>query len=114
MTKSTIASINSSTVTTSFNTTTRARLSTSTRQLSKTQHGSSQHGSDPSKPQSPDDPLPSFSFDGLGMSRNVKIVVIVVLSIFGTMETVFWAKAIWRWWNKEEEEEDDDESQSQV
>ncbi|KAL7941459.1 hypothetical protein V8C42DRAFT_334629 [Trichoderma barbatum] len=46
-----------------------------------------------------DEKLPSFSFEGLGMSRNVKIFVIAVLSIFGTIETWVWCKGIYRWWN---------------
>lgn len=42
--------------------------------------------------------MPKFSLDGLGLSRNMKIFLVVVLSIFGTMETWFYCKAIWRWW----------------
>lgn len=42
--------------------------------------------------------LPKFSLDGLGIGRNMKVFLIVVLSIFGTMETWFYCKAIWRWW----------------
>ncbi|KAL6812858.1 hypothetical protein GGI42DRAFT_313113 [Trichoderma sp. SZMC 28013] len=49
--------------------------------------------------------LPSFSFEGLGMSRNVKVFVIVVLSIFGTIETWVWCKGIYRWWNGPSEKE---------
>ncbi|KAL7910577.1 hypothetical protein GGI35DRAFT_449119 [Trichoderma velutinum] len=49
--------------------------------------------------------LPSFSFEGLGMSRNVKIFVIVFLSIFGTIETWVWCKGIYRWWNGPSEKE---------
>lgn len=51
------------------------------------------------------DELPSFSFEGLGMSRNAKIFVIVVLSIFGTIETWVWCKGIYRWWNGSPEKE---------
>ncbi|EJP65336.1 uncharacterized protein BBA_05667 [Beauveria bassiana ARSEF 2860] len=46
--------------------------------------------------------LPKFSLDGLGVSKNMKIFLIVVLSIFGTMETWFYCKAIWRWWYGEQ------------
>ncbi|TQV97892.1 hypothetical protein IF1G_03635 [Cordyceps javanica] len=46
--------------------------------------------------------LPKFSLDGLGVSRNMKVFLIVVLSIFGTMETWFYCKAIWRWWYGEQ------------
>lgn len=43
---------------------------------------------------------PSFetSFASLGLSRNMKIFLIVVVSIFGTMETWFYCKAAWIWW----------------
>ncbi|KAI2608396.1 uncharacterized protein GGS25DRAFT_273923 [Hypoxylon fragiforme] len=52
----------------------------------------------PKSPNQPEDPPPlSFSFDGLGMSRNTKLAVITILSIFGTIESFFWAKWIWRW-----------------
>ncbi|KAI1139008.1 hypothetical protein F5Y05DRAFT_358779 [Hypoxylon sp. FL0543] len=43
--------------------------------------------------------LPAFSFEGLGMSRNTKIAVIVILSIFGTIESIFWIKWIWNWFS---------------
>lgn len=46
--------------------------------------------------------LPKFSLDGLGVSKNMKIFLIVVLSIFGTMETWFYCKAIYRWWYGEQ------------
>lgn len=46
--------------------------------------------------------LPKFSLDGLGVSKNMKVFLIVVLSIFGTMETWFYCKAIWRWWYGEQ------------
>ncbi|KAL7625404.1 hypothetical protein AAE478_004624 [Parahypoxylon ruwenzoriense] len=41
--------------------------------------------------------LGEFSFEGLGMSRNVKIFIIAILSIFGTIETYFWVMWIRRW-----------------
>ncbi len=46
--------------------------------------------------------LPKFSLDGLGVGRNMKAFLIVVLCIFGTMETWFYCKAIWRWWYGEQ------------
>jgi hypothetical protein len=55
--------------------------------------------------QQKNDELPSFSFEGLGMSRNVKIFIIAVLSIFGTIETWVWCKGIYRWWNGPSEKE---------
>lgn len=29
------------------------------------------------------------------MSKPIKMVVIAILTVFGTMETVFWAKLLW-------------------
>ncbi|KAL7893088.1 hypothetical protein HDV63DRAFT_368659 [Trichoderma sp. SZMC 28014] len=52
-----------------------------------------------------DSELPKFSFEGLGMSKNTRIFVIVVLSIFGTIETWVWCKGIYRWWYGPSEEE---------
>lgn len=49
--------------------------------------------------------LPSFSFEGLGMSRNTKIAVIVILSIFGTIESIFWIKWISNWFSGTKEGE---------
>lgn len=46
--------------------------------------------------------LGKFSFEGLGLSKNMRIFLIVVLSIFGTMETWFYCKAIYRWWYGEQ------------
>jgi hypothetical protein len=54
--------------------------------------------------QQKDNELPKFSFEGLGMSKNSRIFVIVVLSIFGTIETWVWCKGIYRWWNGPSEE----------
>lgn len=55
--------------------------------------------------QQKDSELPKFSFEGLGMSKNSRIFVIVVLSIFGTIETWVWCKGIYRWWYGPSEEE---------
>lgn len=55
--------------------------------------------------QQKDSELPKFSFEGLGMSKNSRVFVIVVLSIFGTIETWVWCKGIYRWWNGPSEEE---------
>ncbi|ODA80162.1 hypothetical protein RJ55_03120 [Drechmeria coniospora] len=46
---------------------------------------------------------PSFetNFAGLGLSRGMKIFLIVVVGIFGTMETWMYCKAMWRWWKGE-------------
>jgi hypothetical protein len=40
-------------------------------------------------------PAHSFSFKDLGANRTVKIVVITVLMIFGTLESIFWVKVLW-------------------
>ena len=40
---------------------------------------------------------PSFSFKDLGAIRAVKITVIAALSIVGTLETIFYTKALWRY-----------------
>lgn len=54
-----------------------------------------------------EDPLitPSVSLESLGIGKNMKIFLLVVLSIFGTIETWFWCKAIWIWWKGGESEE---------
>ena len=50
--------------------------------------------------------MPQVNFKDLGMSRNVKIFVYLIIGVFATMETVFWAKAIWRWFKGKQEEEE--------
>lgn len=87
----------------------RALLSTSTRQHSdvntKTPPGTTATTKKPNaavQTVSGNPELPKFSLDGLGLSKNMKVFLIVVLSIFGTMETWFYCKAIWRWWYGEE------------
>lgn len=41
---------------------------------------------------------PSASLESLGIGRNVKVFLFVVLGIFGTIETWVWCKAAWMWW----------------
>jgi len=50
------------------------------------------------KPAAEDNPFET-NFAGLGLSKNMKVFLIIVVSIFGTMETWMYCKAIWRWWN---------------
>ena len=54
-------------------------------------------------------PAPSWPqikvLDQLGASRGVKIVVIICLSIFGTMETIFYAKAALRYFYPQRDDE---------
>ena len=40
---------------------------------------------------------PAFNFDSLGIGKHMKVALIIILSIFGTIETWFWCKAIWEW-----------------
>ena len=61
-------------------------------QSSKPQSQHTQH-SNPGNPE-----LPKFSLEGLGLSKNMRIVVLVLISIFGTLETWVYCKAVWRWW----------------
>ena len=44
-------------------------------------------------------PYPSLSFAGLGASRAVKVTVLIGLGVIGTMETVFWTKALWQYFS---------------
>lgn len=46
-------------------------------------------------PPSPNPSYPAFSLDDLGASRTVKVVVIVCLTVLGTLESVVWGKALW-------------------
>ncbi|KAI1351795.1 hypothetical protein F5Y01DRAFT_109567 [Xylaria sp. FL0043] len=44
------------------------------------------------------------SFRDLGMNRITKFVVYATIGVLGTMETIFWCKALWRWWTGGEED----------
>ncbi|KAI0416827.1 hypothetical protein F5X98DRAFT_375474 [Xylaria grammica] len=46
-----------------------------------------------------------ISFRDLGMNRITKFVVYTMVGVLGTMETIFWCKAIWRWWKGGEVDE---------
>lgn len=48
--------------------------------------------------------IPSFSFDSLGPAKTTKTVVLVIFGVFGTIESWFWAQAIWRWWKGDDED----------
>jgi hypothetical protein len=54
-----------------------------------------QHG-DNANPQ-----LPGFSLAGLGISKNMRLLLIAILSVFGTIETWMYCKWIWSWWKGE-------------
>lgn len=49
--------------------------------------------------------LPAFSLDGLGISKNMKLALIAILCVFGTIETWMYCKWIWRWWKGEQNAE---------
>ena len=55
--------------------------------------------SKPKEQESGNPTLPKFSFESLGLSRNQKIIIITLLSIFGTLETITYTKLFLRWWN---------------
>ncbi|KAK5630828.1 hypothetical protein RRF57_006543 [Xylaria bambusicola] len=59
----------------------------------------------PDKRQTSEDDF-KISFRDLGMNRITKFVVYTAICVFGTMETIFWCKAIWRWWTGGEESEE--------
>ncbi|UPK95942.1 hypothetical protein LCI18_006877 [Fusarium solani-melongenae] len=57
------------------------------------------------QPQNQGNPeYPAFSLDSLGLSKNM-MIVLVLISIFGTIETWFYCQAIWRWWKGRQESE---------
>lgn len=47
---------------------------------------------------------PSASLESLGIGRNMRLFLFVVLGVFGTIETWFWCKAIWVWWKSRTED----------
>ncbi|EFR03332.1 hypothetical protein MGYG_06329 [Nannizzia gypsea CBS 118893] len=49
---------------------------------------------------------PPVSLESLGIGKNMKILLLVVLSVLGTIETWFWCKAIWTWWKGGEKEKE--------
>jgi hypothetical protein len=51
--------------------------------------------------------LPGFSLDSLGLTKRMRTALIVVLCIFGTIETFTWTMFFYnRFWKKEEMEEE--------
>ncbi|KAI1647228.1 uncharacterized protein F4817DRAFT_111241 [Daldinia loculata] len=67
---------------------------------------------DPSKQQPDEIPPMGFSFEGLGMTRRTKIAVIIIISIFATMETIFYIRWFWGWYSGTEDDETDVESKA--
>jgi hypothetical protein len=66
----------------------------------KVKPGGTQGGPDSAAPKSGSgDPEMSatLSLEALGVSKRMRLVLLVLLSIFGTIETWVWCKAIWHW-----------------
>ncbi|KAL3483495.1 hypothetical protein BJX62DRAFT_220245 [Aspergillus germanicus] len=57
----------------------------------------------PTEPVNPE--FPKITLEGLGISKNVRIVLIVLLSIWGTFETYFYYQAVMRWWRARKQAE---------
>lgn len=59
----------------------------------------------PDSEESGSDPMqtPSVTLEALGIGKNMKLFLIAVLGVFGTIETWFWCKAIWIWWKGDRE-----------
>lgn len=64
---------------------------------------SSAHSS--SEPGAGAQPKRQSALDRMGATRTVKIVVIVFICIYGTMETIFYASALYRYLNNKPEPE---------
>jgi len=47
---------------------------------------------------------PSVSLESLGIGKKMKMFLLAVLTVFGTIETWFWCKAIFIWWKGDESE----------
>ncbi|KKZ67589.1 hypothetical protein EMCG_06648 [[Emmonsia] crescens] len=99
-----------------FSTTRRILLSNSSSRQSPTtadkqrrhQRGAKKNGANEHASQDGNPEFPTLSFEGLGLSRNMKIVVLGLVGVLGTMEAWFWCKAIRRWWKGIEEERDEE------
>ncbi|KAL4802488.1 hypothetical protein BDV18DRAFT_146811 [Aspergillus unguis] len=48
--------------------------------------------------QNVDPEIPRMSLQGLGISKNVRIVLYTILGAWGTFETYFYYRAFMRWW----------------
>lgn len=54
----------------------------------------------------------SFSFKDLGATAVVKITVLTVVGVLGTIETIFWTKVLWRYFSSPATEVTDGEQES--
>src|SRR5690349_3541467 len=43
----------------------------------------------------------SVTLESLGIGKNMKIFLLAVLGVLGTIETWLWCKAIWFWWKRD-------------
>ncbi|KAI0152845.1 hypothetical protein GGR57DRAFT_159948 [Xylariaceae sp. FL1272] len=68
------------------------------KQNASTQDTASNSRPSPSNPKSPSQDEMRINFGDLEMTRTTKFVVYAVISVLGTLETIFWCKAAWRWW----------------
>ncbi|EFE39802.1 conserved hypothetical protein [Trichophyton verrucosum HKI 0517] len=71
--------------------------SKTTSNISSSSSSSSSSGLD-SDPNNDPYRTPPVSLESLGIGKNMKIVLLIVLSLLETIETWFWCKAIWTWW----------------
>lgn len=78
-------------------TTTRLQ-STSSNNAPKNPSNKSTEGSQPSSTQPA-----AFDFNSLGLKGLSKAVVVLVVSVLATIETIFWAEVGWRWWTRDGE-----------
>ena len=74
-------------------------------QLARCRPQQAKQGSNSNNPAPGEPEIPSFSLDSLGLSKNMKMLVVGLVCVFGTIETWFWCQAIWRWWKGGEGEE---------
>ncbi|KAI0779829.1 hypothetical protein C8Q74DRAFT_718734 [Fomes fomentarius] len=59
---------------------------------------SSSYKPNDARPSSGNSDYPSFTFEELGISKNMKVVILTIIGILGTVETWTWARVIWHWW----------------
>ncbi|KAI1391207.1 uncharacterized protein F4822DRAFT_177484 [Hypoxylon trugodes] len=80
-------------------------IATSKFSTSRHTHSTKKPSNGPSKPSEEEIQPTPISFKDLGMTRTTKIVVLVLLSIYGTFETIFYINWFMRWWSGSEGDE---------
>ena len=68
-----------------------------TRYLHQSVYQQSRNRPRQSNPSNQNPSYPALNLDSLGLGKHMKLALIIILSIFGTIETWFWCKAIWEW-----------------